>query len=355
MTPMTESPLRIQGAGPAGLCAAIVLARAGRAVEVHERHHAVAHRFCGDLHGVENWSETRDCVAELQALGIEISFDFAPSYSFEIGNGRQFRRLSFDRPLFYLVKRGLDAGCLDSGLANQAMALGAKIYYASPLREADADLVASGPAASDVFAYEKGLLFDTDGPDLAAALVHPQAGGDGYAYLLIQRGTGVLCTVAFKQADGIARALDVAQTMFQQRYRFSIESPRSIGGVGACSLQRFASRDGVRRVGEAAGLQDLLFGFGIRNAMVSGALAAHCVLRGECHHASADARFAEVMYNGLVARQLWAGFAYRLFRPLTWRLASSRDPHGLLYRAQRHNRLYAFARWARGERGTVAG
>lgn len=351
---MSERALRIQGAGPAGLCAAIVLARAGRAVEVHERQHAVAHRFSGDLHGVENWSEAQDCVTELHALGIETSFDFESKHSFDIGNGRHFRRLSFERPLFYLVRRGVDVGCLDSGLAHQATALGVQIHYASPLLDVHADVVASGPHANDVFAYEKGLLFDTDAPDLAAALVHPQAGGDGYAYLLIRRGTGVLCTVAFKRADGIARALDVAQEMFQRRYHFSIESPRSIGGVGACSLQRFASRDGVLRVGEAAGLQDLLFGFGIRNAMVSGALAAHCLLRGDSHYDSADARFAEVMHNGLIARRLWAGFAYRLFRPLTWRLARSRDPHGLLYRAQRHNRLYALARWAMDDRGNHA-
>jgi len=47
---MIESrPIRIAGAGPSGLAAAIVLAKAGRAVEVHEAKRDVGTRFIGDL------------------------------------------------------------------------------------------------------------------------------------------------------------------------------------------------------------------------------------------------------------------------------------------------------------------
>ena len=45
--------LRIVGAGPAGLTAAIVAARAGRRVIVSERSSKVAHRFYGDFQGLE--------------------------------------------------------------------------------------------------------------------------------------------------------------------------------------------------------------------------------------------------------------------------------------------------------------
>ena len=45
---------RIAGAGPSGLAAAIVLARAGRAVEVHEAKGDVGTRFIGDLQIIES-------------------------------------------------------------------------------------------------------------------------------------------------------------------------------------------------------------------------------------------------------------------------------------------------------------
>lgn len=46
-------PIQIAGAGPAGLAAAITLARAGRQVVVHELQSDVGHRFKRDFQGLE--------------------------------------------------------------------------------------------------------------------------------------------------------------------------------------------------------------------------------------------------------------------------------------------------------------
>lgn len=51
---MQNGPINIVGAGPAGLAAAITLARAGRAVIVHEAQAEVGYRFQRDLQGLEN-------------------------------------------------------------------------------------------------------------------------------------------------------------------------------------------------------------------------------------------------------------------------------------------------------------
>ena len=48
--------IEIIGAGPAGLVAAINLAKADYKVAVYEEKPDVGHRFHGDFQGLENWS-----------------------------------------------------------------------------------------------------------------------------------------------------------------------------------------------------------------------------------------------------------------------------------------------------------
>lgn len=335
-----KRPVRIQGAGPAGLSAAICLARAGQPVDVFERYESVAKRFCGDLHGVENWSLPLDCGKEFENFGIEQSFDFVPCTTLDLSNGRKTSSLGFTRPIFYLVRRGSQAGCLDHGLLLQAQELGVRVHFNSPIDHASADILGSGPNPSDVFAIEKGILFKTDGPDISVALIHPDAAPGGYAYLLVHQGEGVLCSVLFNEFHSVGSALSAATQIFQRDYPMSMDAIRPIGGIGALSLDRFGTDDGERRVGEAAGLQDFLFGFGIRNAMVSGALAARSWLEERDHFDAQQSRFEEAMRCGPVARRLWARWSGPLFRPLVWCVARSRDPHALLARAHCDNMLY---------------
>ncbi|HCA12595.1 MAG TPA: aminoacetone oxidase family FAD-binding enzyme, partial [Marinobacter adhaerens] len=69
MSDNRNGAVEIAGAGPAGLAAAITLARAGRSVIVHEARAEVGHRFKRDLQGLENWSTQQDALAVLQELG----------------------------------------------------------------------------------------------------------------------------------------------------------------------------------------------------------------------------------------------------------------------------------------------
>ena len=71
--------IRIAGAGPSGLAAAIALAKAGRAVEVHEAKSDVGARFIGDLQIIEGSSEAEPVPAFLDRIVIERNFYFRPA------------------------------------------------------------------------------------------------------------------------------------------------------------------------------------------------------------------------------------------------------------------------------------
>ena len=48
--------IHVLGAGLSGLSAAIILARSGREVHVHEIREDSGARFDGDFQGIENWT-----------------------------------------------------------------------------------------------------------------------------------------------------------------------------------------------------------------------------------------------------------------------------------------------------------
>lgn len=106
-SPPTGGEVHISGAGPAGLTAAITLAKAGRRIIVHERQQAVGLRFHGDFQGQENWTSGTDLLAELQAMGIEPDYAPTPFHALTAfdADGQAFHFTS-GSPLFYLVRRG---------------------------------------------------------------------------------------------------------------------------------------------------------------------------------------------------------------------------------------------------------
>src|SRR3954454_12001057 len=132
--------IRIAGAGPSGLAAAIVLARAGRAVEVHEAKRDVGTRFIGDLQIIEATSEREPIPAFLDRVGIERNFyfrgvDWATFYDHR-GRGRTIKS---DAPYGFFIRRGPEDDSLDRGLLAQAKAAGANIIFNSRLGPENAD------------------------------------------------------------------------------------------------------------------------------------------------------------------------------------------------------------------------
>src|SRR5437016_4034007 len=147
------SPIRIAGAGPSGLAAAIVLARAGRAVEVHEAKSDVGMRFIGDLQIIEGASEAESVPAFLDRVGIERNFYFrAANWATFYDHRGVARVIRSTAPYGCFIRRGAEEGTLDRGLLAQARAAGATVIFNSRL--ANAEIVATGPASPDGLARE---------------------------------------------------------------------------------------------------------------------------------------------------------------------------------------------------------
>ncbi|HVZ31863.1 MAG TPA: FAD-dependent monooxygenase, partial [Polyangiaceae bacterium] len=198
--------VRIAGAGPAGLSAALVLARAGISVEVRERCSFVGARFRDSVHGIENWTSEDGFAERLRGWGLDLGRTLTPCHELLLCNDGACRRVRFRSPLFYLVVRGPDPGYLEAELLRGAREAGATIKFGDAFTEGEVDLDATGPASARRVCVEVGIKFRTGAPNLAVGLISARATPAGYAYLLIHEGRASLCAVRF---DG--QSVDQAQ------------------------------------------------------------------------------------------------------------------------------------------------
>lgn len=324
--------IEIAGAGPAGLAAAITLARAGRRVVVYEAHGEVGHRFQRDLQGLENWSEEEDVLAQLARLGVTTDFERMPCLSGMAydASGRGYRIRSREA-LCYLVERGPGPQSLDSAMLAQARALGVEVRFNHRLARIEhAGILAVGPKAADAIAV--GYHFDTTMEDGFWVICDDALAPKGYAYLLVMRGRGTVksCMLTgFKQ-----EALYVKRTVeaFERLAGLKMDNPRAHGGVGNFRVPASAYSGAHPTVGEQAGFQDTLWGFGMRYAIVSGVLAARSLIEGSDYDALWQRELGPELRAGIVNRALYDAFGRRGYAWLLRRQERAGDTRRFLFR-----------------------
>lgn len=275
--------INVIGAGPAGLVAAINLAKAGFAVTLHEAASGVGHRFHGDFQGIENWTAAGDAREFLNRINVEANFRFEPYRGgVFFSPSLQRREIRTREPLFYLVERGGNEGCLDFGLQRQAEEAGVRIVLNSRSWNVDqGGIIAVGPRAADVIA--KGIVFETDAEDEVYAIVDDRLAPKGYAYLLVNQGRATLATVIYRDFRNEKIYLERTLQTFQKLVPMDIRNAREFGGYGNFFLRPSAVQGKKLYLGESAGFQDALFGFGMRYAMMSGFLAAQSIVNGSSY------------------------------------------------------------------------
>lgn len=324
---MTTRPdITVVGAGPAGLVAAATLARAGRSVRVYEKADTVGHRFSGDFQGLENWSDV-DALDRLDRLGVEDSFAHKP-VSDVVFYDKKFRPMpvTAPAPLFYLVRRGPEEATLDSALLDQARLAGAEVLLGLEADRAGiGDIIAIGPHYADGLAT--GFVFPTDLEDQAHCIISDDLAPAGYAYLLVWDGQATLATCLFDRQQQWRQARDQTVEAFSRIVGdLDLSSARVFSGYGSVlGATRYVDEAARLYVGEAAGLQDPEWGFGMWYAMESGALAARCLIEGLDYEQEARRRYDPLRDATFANRVLYERLPSAAVPWLFRRAARSRD------------------------------
>jgi flavin-dependent dehydrogenase len=326
--------LEIVGAGPAGLAAAIHAARLGMRVVVHERQAGVGGRFHDDFQGLENWTGAMDVLDELQSAGIAPEFrhvGIREQVCFD-SYGRRFTFRS-GRPFYYLVRRGSAPGSLDCALRDQALRAGVEIRFRDNVEHLpEGVVVARGPRQSEVIAV--GYVFSTGSPDGCYGVLDDRFAPRGYAYLLIQGGQGTLATCMFADFHNERTYLARTTAFFQEKLGIEISKPRRFGGIGTFTCAHVPGSASMLLAGEAAGLQDALWGFGMRYAMRSGVLAARRLARADDARTIErdETRLQDLYRAGRVNRLIYARLGNPGYSVFLRMLARASDPRAWLGR-----------------------
>ncbi len=273
--------VKILGAGLSGLSASINLAKNNCDVLIFEKRKDCGCRFHGDYEGIENWSSEVDALDELKLLGIKNNFYYKPFKKMYLTDGIDKVEFVSKKPIFYLIKRGITEECLDQSLKNQAFKLGVKIKFESNVK--NADIIATGPSKDKITAVDKGIIFDTEMDDIAVALVNKKTSFKGYSYLLVSKGYGRIGSVSMYQFQNMNRYFENTYRVFNKLFDLDIKNQKKSGGIGSFRLNPKLFENKSIVVGEAAGLQDFLWGFGMRYAFVSGYLAAKSIIENESY------------------------------------------------------------------------
>jgi flavin-dependent dehydrogenase len=329
--------VKILGAGPAGLSAAINLAIEGYRVDVFEQKFDVGTKVKRNLQGLENWSDEQDIIKEFNKMKIKANFDYEPFKNLRITNTRENWDFSCRRPAFYIISRGTHEKSLDQGLKEQALDNGVNIRFGETAPIEEVDIVATGPKPQWKFAVARGLTFKTEHEKLAVGLVNNYHAFKGYSYLLISNGYGCIATVLFEGFQDLNKYFKRTLNAFSHDFDLDPKDPTKFAGYGSFSNKILENKNKIV-IGETAGFQDFLWGFGIRNAVKSGFIAAKSILDGEDfkdYYKTAEKYFKPRLNAGVVNRFFWEKFASNNYSIILNRIHGSEDP--LKYLRSFHN------------------
>jgi flavin-dependent dehydrogenase len=285
-----RNSIKILGGGLSGLSSAISLAKRGVEVEVFEKRLHAGGRFNRDFQGLRNFGNVngdRDPIKEFKDIDIYLKpyknlkriVLFSRSYRFEINNN--------NKPIYYCFLRGRNNKSIDHQLEKLAIKYGAKIHYNATLNLNEVDIVATGPSKIDGIAYG-GIYENTNIDDSGYVFLDKRFSPDGYLYVIPgeKKGEAEVVNTAFTQNIKIKDIkslfnLAIEKNKFLRNILDGANRTSVQSGISCSTIKNKFHYKNKYYVGEAAGLQDVTAGFGMRYAIISGHLAAHSIITGE--------------------------------------------------------------------------
>ncbi len=274
-----DGAIKIMGAGLSGLAAAIILAKAGREVHVYDIRDDSGARFDGDFQGIENWTSNSDFFDELEEWGIDPkSFKSTAFHQVDLVHPDDVITNPWsETAAFRVVERGTDSHTIDQGLKKQAIDAGAHLHYKKRVKPEECHIIATGPKGVSAVAY--GEIFHTSYPNHVSIQLNDKLAPGAYSYLIIIDGVGLICTCLWRKQKNSERFLNETIAWYEEHYPDLDRIPfKRVGGKGDFTINQLYKEKGTYFVGEAGGLQDFMWGFGMRYAITSGVLAANDIL-----------------------------------------------------------------------------
>ncbi len=325
----------IAGAGLAGLSTAIGLAQANQPVEVFEAAPDSGWGRKNTWDAVENWTTKTDFADLLDSWEINRNFEYWPVNHLEVYDPRgECHFITSPRPLLYLVKRGDQPGTLEHSLKEQALDCGATIHYNERRDRQNVAVWATGAQHRGQF-LGVGLRFETSHPNTVKLLISVSHAPKAYAYLFVIEGQGILSVILTRNFANARAYLQRCLEFFRWLVPIKLDNVRLTSGFGGRRANFWQSGDMPLRVGEAAGFQDYLWGFGIRYALHSGYLAAQAIAHGSDYHRSIHTQIYPLIYTSLLNRAAYDHSGDRVYRLLIDRFSRSPQLIELLRRRYR--------------------
>lgn len=332
----TDKEINILGGGISGLACAIILRENGYNVNVYEKRSSIGSRFNCDWQGIENWSEKNDVLEEIKSFGIDLSFDYVPICGLDLHYSNKVCTLR-GKNACYVVKRGNASDCLDISLFKQAHDLGVNVHFSEELKKNDLmHVIATGPRKGNIFA--KGIKFTTNCENSYHLALGRDIAKGFYSYLLIQNGHGTIATVFDKKdvsesENFLQKTIDYFSKYINEK---DLNSGKKFGGYGNFEIREsLCTENGALLIGEAGGLQDYFWGFGMRYAFQSANFAARSIMSGESYDDLIKKNLHKKMKHSKRNR-----YAFEMMGPLAYPLAyylfdQSKEPLELLNRIYR--------------------